>query len=309
MPIITELNREGRRVAVPPRRRPHVNTRAAMRFAPAGHPPPEPPPAFDLRARCRPIRCQDPIASCTAHAFTAALEFLHDEELGERRLSPLFTYWTSRVELAGVQPDEDAGCTHEDVARSLETYGACLDELWAYRPENFDNRPPHAAFADGENRRVPVALPLDTLRSVKLCLAQGFPVAVLFALARSVKNGENGRACRTWDTGVFPLPIDDDPANYARFEGEHALRPDPSAPDHAVGNHAVLAVGYDDDKQVVYVANSWGDAFGLGGYGSLAYTFFGPQQDADLQSHTAPCMAFDAWTLRRERDAFNPVPR
>ena len=310
MPVMTRLQAEGRVILVAPRRLPEVRTRTVFRFVPEGAPPPTPPRSVDLRPRCRPIRLQDPLASCTAHSFTAAAEFVHGDGLASgQRLAPLFTYWASRVEVAAEQPELDGGCIPEVVVRALETYGVCLEDHWAYVVGNFDNRPPGAAFADAASRRVPVGYPLQTLRDIKLCLAQGHPVPLAITLARSVHNGENGRAERTWDTGVFPIPADDEPENAARFEGAHSLTPTPDEPDHGIGIHSVLAVGYDDETQLVCVANSWGDRFGERGYGYVRYACFGAHQDADLQSRTSPCFAYDAWTLRSGPNALNAGAR
>ena len=41
-----------------------------------------------------------------------------------------------------------------------------------------------------------------------------------------------------------------------------------------VGNHAVAAVGYDEEVRQVLVRNSWGDDWGLAGYGLLPFEVF-----------------------------------
>ena len=38
--------------------------------------------------------------------------------------------------------------------------------------------------------------------------------------------------------------------------------------------HAVCAVGYDDDKQIVIIRNSWGDHWGDNGYCYFPYELF-----------------------------------
>jgi C1A family cysteine protease len=54
------------------------------------------------------------------------------------------------------------------------------------------------------------------------------------------------------------------------------------------GGHAVLAVGYDHARRLITFRNSWGAAWGDGGYGYLPYAFF-----------TSPSLTWDFWTMRR----------
>ncbi len=277
--------------------------RPALVIAPAGAPLPEPPPSASLRDRCPPVMDQDPLGSCTAHAFTSALRFLHLRDGVDEPLSRLFCYWATRVLVEGKPPAEDSGCIIANVVTTLESYGVCVESLWPYDVGRLADKPPQEAFDDALNRKVVVATPVTTLRALKQSIADGFPVPIAFTVAKSVEDGEDGRGSHTWETGSFPLPADDDPANYPQSAG--VLTPSvplPEAPDHGVGIHTVLAIGYDDATAKVKIQNSWGTRFGDGGFGDLDYAFFGPTQDADLNSHTAPCMAYDAWTVRLQTD-------
>ncbi len=61
----------------------------------------------------------------------------------------------------------------------------------------------------------------------------------------------------------------------------------PRSPAEFVENHAVLAVGYDDHTELLKFRNSWGRAWGQGGYGSLPYRYFQAQLlDAWFQQPT-----------------------
>jgi Chagasin family peptidase inhibitor I42 len=258
---------------------------------------------------------QDPLSSCTAHAFTSALRFLHMSEGVDEPLSRLFCYWTTRVLVEQTPPASDSGCIVANVVTALEKYGACLESFWPYDVTKFSEKPPQEAFDDALKRTVVTAHPVTTLRALKLSIAAGFPVPLAFTVAKSVEDGEDGRGSRTWETGSFPLPADDDPANYdgkasgKKGGGKSGTRGGAAEskggeiePDHGAGIHIVLAVGYDDATGKVKVQNSWGTEFGDEGFGDLVYAFFGPTQDSDMNSHTAPCMAYDAWTLRAQSD-------
>ncbi len=280
----------------------HARTHNAPPVAPT-EPLREPPPSADLRARCSPALDQRPLASCAAHSFTSALRLRHAIKTGEDLpLSRLFLYWVTRTMVEGQRPDSGGTCKQVSVVDALRRYGVCHESLWPYETDQAATAPSTKAFDDAGARTLIEARPLTTLRAIKLALSEGYPVPLAFTVAHSVEDGEDGRASRTWETGTFPLPADDDPEKYA--EREAAVTPD--GPDHGVGVHAVLAVGYDDAQRKVFVQNSWGADFGVNGFGDLSYDFFGPHQDADLQSHTQPTMAYDAWVLEGLRSA--PLP-
>ena len=54
-----------------------------------------------------------------------------------------------------------------------------------------------------------------------------------------------------------------------------------------VGGHAVLAVGYDEKKQIVLVRNSWGTGWGVKGYFWMPYAYI-----------TNTHLCDDFWTIR-----------
>ena len=47
--------------------------------------------------------------------------------------------------------------------------------------------------------------------------------------------------------------------------------------------HAVLIVGYDDEKDAFKIVNSWGSDWGDEGYGWVSYDFFLPSDHLDFQ--------------------------
>jgi C1A family cysteine protease len=64
---------------------------------------------------------------------------------------------------------------------------------------------------------------------------------------------------------------------YSSFESpqvaETGIVPIPHFGEQVLGGHAVLAVGYDDDKQWIIFRNSWGESWGDKGYGYLPYKY------------------------------------
>merc|ERR1712146_434676 len=100
----------------------------------------------------------------------------------------------------------------------------------------------------------------QTTRQMKACLAAGFPFVFGFTVLSSFESDEVAK------TGVMPMPQDDD---------------------ECLGGHAVCCVGYDDEKQVFIVRNSWGDEWGDGGYFYMPYEYISNSN-----------LASDFWTIR-----------
>src|SRR3982074_228999 len=50
--------------------------------------------------------------------------------------------------------------------------------------------------------------------------------------------------------------------------------PMPPPEDPLVGGHALCFVGFDAPRQLLMFANSWGPAWGQGGYGTIGYDVF-----------------------------------
>jgi C1A family cysteine protease len=101
---------------------------------------------------------------------------------------------------------------------------------------------------------------LQTPTQMKGCLASGYPFVFGFSVYESFESPAVTK------TGVVPLPS----------PGESML-----------GGHAVLAVGYDDERQRFLAMNSWGSAWGERGYFTIPYTYL---TDAGLSA--------DFWTVR-----------
>jgi C1A family cysteine protease len=61
----------------------------------------------------------------------------------------------------------------------------------------------------------------------------------------------------------------------------------PGAGEHAVGGHAVMAVGYDDHGSRFIVRNSWSEQWGIQGYFTMPYDYLLNENLSD-----------DFWTVR-----------
>jgi hypothetical protein len=55
--------------------------------------------------------------------------------------------------------------------------------------------------------------------------------------------------------------------------GSDGIVPDPTNQSRSLGGHAVCAVGYDDERELVKFKNSWSVKWGQDGYGYLSYDY------------------------------------
>ena len=219
------------------------------------------PLTVDLRPQCPPVYDQGELGSCTANAIAGAVQY---DEI-RSGIAPtwipsrLFIYYNERV-LEGTVAT-DSGAQIRDGIKVIAQQGVCPETDWPYDVRRFADQPPPQAYADADRDRVAsYQRVLQSLAQLKTCLAAGFPFVFGFTVFTSFETPE------VVSTGVVPLP-------------------QPS--ESPVGGHAVVCVGYDDRRQVLYIRNSWGPGWGDAGYGFMPYAYA-----------LDPGLAADFWTIR-----------
>jgi C1A family cysteine protease len=200
------------------------------------------------------VEDQQTLGSCTAQALVGAMEFniIRDKE-GFRDLSRLFVYYNERV-IAGTVAS-DSGAYIRDGIKTLARSGVCDESLWPYDIAKFARLPPARAYAQAARRKITQYARAKDLGGVLDALADGHPVAFGFDVFPTFMSGETAR------TGLAQMPK-------------------PGA--KCEGGHAVLAVGYDDAREVLIVRNSWGEAWGDKGYFYLPYGYVRQDLAADF---------------------------
>lgn len=222
-------------------------------------PSPALPTTVDLRQFCPPINDQGDLGSCTANATAEALEFdliktaattastdplyASLQSAAVQRFSRLFIYWYSR-HIEGVPPTEDSGCVVPDVIRALTTYGACFESTWPYVDDgkDFTIQPTNAAYLEAQKHKLLLSYRCPTLPLILASMTEGYPVVLGFTVFESMMSDEVAK------TGVISMP-------------------EPN--EEVVGGHCVLAVGYDIVKDTILIQNSWGEDWGMDGFGTL----------------------------------------
>lgn len=214
---------------------------------------------------------QGQVGSCTANAIAAAIELERAKDGWEPGFLPsrLFIYYNERVLEHTV--NADAGATLRDGIKTVHRQGACPEEEWSYdgrlpadqggpNTKVFE-RPTILAYQIASRYRVTGYLRvLQNLRQMKGCLAAGYPFVLGFVCYDSLLDAQ------TEETGDIRMPSEDD---------------------GVIGGHAVLAVGYDEERRVFRIRNSWGVGWGADGHGTLPYDYL-----------LNPQLSQDFWTVR-----------
>jgi len=219
------------------------------------------PTSIDLRNVCPDVYDQGELGSCTANALGGAFQM---EQIKQKRSdfipSRLFVYYNER-EMEGTI-NEDAGAQIRNGIKTMVDKGVCPESMWPYNIGKFKKRPDEGCYTVAMENQVTEYLRLSphTLYEVKHCLSDGYPVAFGFMIYESFMSDLVAK------TGVAKMPTPNE---------------------QPMGGHAVLAVGYDDNKNALLVRNSWGKSWGIDGYFWMPYEYV-----------TTPNMSADYWTIR-----------
>jgi C1A family cysteine protease len=224
------------------------------------------PSTVDLRAWCSPIENQRNLGSCTAHAGVGIVEYFQRRAFGEHlEGSRLFVYKATRNLM---QVTGDTGAWLRNTMGALVLCGVPDEKYWPYTDAtpDFDREPPGFVYAVADNYEAlwyfchdPLAVNISgsaVLASVKKYLAAGIPS--MFGFWGFPSFGS------TNVVGGIPYPCPGESAQWG---------------------HAIVAVGYDDNKKIkntkcnktttgaLLIRNSWGTGWGDQGYGWLPYEY------------------------------------
>jgi len=235
------------------------------------------------------IKKQGKIGSCQAFSTIEAIEMIHNNTIN---FSESGIYYTSRFAKNGgllyedyLNADDkitslknynkeqfDIGLLNKNIINSLSYYGTCLESTNPYNIKKF-NEITQECIHEGINYKIKdyhlIENPYNNrdlvINEIKYYLNNNVPV-------------------------IFGI-ITFDPLWENIVNGELKL---PSIKDKNSGSHAMLLVGYDDEKQIFWFKNSWGTNFGVNmysesreknnnGYGYFSYDYI----YAYLQDQTA----------------------
>lgn len=222
------------------------------------------PTSVDLKASCSPIEDQGDIGSCTAHAAIGMLEYFERKSFGKHiDGSRLFLYKVTRNIMRSTG---DTGAYLRNVMGALTLFGVPPEDFYPYDTSKFDDEPSAFLYSFAQNFQALSYYRLDTpgvsnsalLTAIKTNVFKGLPAMFGFTVYSSYAQTETNGGC-------FPYPTRND---------------------YVVGGHAIMVVGYDDNKKItntntggtqttgaLLIRNSWGTSWGQGGYGWLPYQY------------------------------------
>jgi C1A family cysteine protease len=198
------------------------------------------PAIVDHRSEATPVRDQGQEGTCTGHALTAAAELLYWRELGKPPdFSERWAYEKAK------EYDEWPGTDYEgsSVRGAIKAWlkvGLCDEKLWPY----VAGKPGQPAASAAKNAAT------HPLATYERCLG-------LENLRHAIHHRGVVVVGATIHQGWFEA------------QGKEVIPY--SAQKKDVGGHAFALVGYDDIRGLFWVKNSWGIAWGQGGYAGLTY--------------------------------------
>lgn len=211
------------------------------------------PNIVDLRSFCSPIENQGSLGSCTGQAIAGAIELLNKRNRKPTDVSRLFIYYYERLLLGTV--NYDSGAYIRDGIKATNHYGASLESYWPYDIRKFRQEPISEAKNDAQQRKVTRYERVNDFNGCIDALSNGYPVVIGFYVYDSFVSASVTK------TGIMPYP------NTRR--------------EKLLGGHAVLLVGYDKNKKVFIVRNSWGTNWGDKGYFYMPFNVINPNMSSD----------------------------
>lgn len=218
------------------------------------------PPVVDLSMP--PIRDQGELGCCTGQSSMTAAMFVRikQKEVPEFVPSVLFNYYNTRAAEGTI--NEDAGAEIRNAIKTVAKMGFCDEKYWPFDVSKFKKRPPAAAYKNAALYKAIEYFRLDNtnLTELKTCIASGYPFVFGFTVyANSIQKADK--------TGIIEMPDKSDTVD---------------------GGHAVVCCGYDDNKKLFKIHNSWGTEVGDKGYYYMPYDYM-----------SNPNLADDFWTIRK----------
>lgn len=226
------------------------------------------PPHISLRSEMPPVFDQGETNSCTAFAIAAVLNYnrMKSKETPPFRPSELFIYYNERLEEGTIK--EDAGAEIRTGMKCINKYGFCSHRNWPFVPQKLKNKPNARAYMAGTLYKAAEYYRLNNnnINELKACLVSGNPFIMGYSCF------DSGEIADT-NGGIIPMP---------------------KTKDKDLGGHAIVCCGYDDEKKLFQLHNSWGTECGDKGYYYLPYDYM-----------TTTDLSDDFWTIRKIKEIDN----
>jgi len=214
------------------------------------------PPSFSWRNQMGDVKNQGNVQSCAAFAATAIVEFqkrkrvevAHEYDLSEALLYEISTYEENQTSSSCRQ----AGRYFSDIINALKSFGIPREDCHPYErvcedpPSKFGEESPLWCERWDELsslNKIKDAVAIDTLdlKALKNAIYVAPVLAGMIVFADFF----------SYSGGVYEHP--------------------PSEGESIEGFHAIVLIGYDDNKKALELRNSWGEDWGESGYAWMSY--------------------------------------
>jgi len=194
------------------------------------------PAAYSIKDKFHGVYSQK-YGNCTSAAVLGCDDAIYHTEKWDPSLT--FTYYN---QIRTYKPIEDAGSDIETALKMVKKYGVCSSKVWP-NDEPFDKKPSEEAYENGlHGKEIKKWYEVKSLEQIKQAIYRGYPVVI------SVE-----WAFKEYD-GNFVMNT---PTKQEAFESESC--------------HAIVIVGYDDEKNLFEFRNSWSEQWGNNGYAYFTY--------------------------------------
>lgn len=207
------------------------------------------PSKVDLSKKCSPVEDQAQLGSCTAQMLVGMVEYNNirwSEKPSRRQISRLFQYYVTRKNMGTIH--EDSGAYIRDTIKAAAQYGSVWETNWRYRIEKFAEEPPAKVWEKAKLNKITSYHRIDDgdLETMKHTLASGYLIGFGFLVY------ENFLTQKMATEGILRA---------SEIKGP------------LYGGHAVVLCGFDDDRRMFKVRNSWGKEWGIDGYYWMDYDY------------------------------------
>jgi C1A family cysteine protease len=215
----------------------------------------------DLRDKFKPAYNQLSIGSCASNATCAVYEYITNTRLKKDYMpSRLGLYYDARV-LAG-WPDKDNGSYIRDNFKVAAKQGLYSEILWPYVVKNVFFKPSARCYKEA-NKHQAIVYEKVPQKLESICAALNADLPIVFGF----KVYSNFMSIKTASSGILNMP---------------------GIKDIYKGRHAVVLVGYDLEKKIFIVRNSWGSNWGQKGYFTMPFDYV-----------LSNSLSFDFWLMRK----------
>lgn len=185
------------------------------------------------------------VHNCGSHAIASAIEVRRKilKASLDMPLSERWHYYEVRQKAYGNTFPKDAGQSLRDGLKLVYKEGIAPEALCPYDYRKYNEQPSLFADSFAHYFKIESYHRCFDLEAMKTALVLNYPIVL------GIQCTQNFLNCHTYQV---PKPV----------AGE-ALK----------GGHAILIEGYDDEREVFYIINSWGYNWGVGGGAWLPYSY------------------------------------